>query len=51
MAGTGASERQLTGIINLDDGFRAASSPDWLSSLDPRTDIRGPELAAPKRLL
>lgn len=30
-----ASERQLTGIFNLDDGFEAASSLDRLSSLDP----------------
>jgi hypothetical protein len=35
VAGIVASERQLTGIINLDDGFQAGSSPDRLSSLDP----------------
>jgi hypothetical protein len=34
-AGTIASERQMTGIINLNDGFKAASSLDRLSSLDP----------------
>lgn len=34
-ARTIASERQLTGIFNLDDGFEAASSLDRLSSLDP----------------
>lgn len=39
LAGTGASERQPTGIVNLDDGFQAASSPDWLSSLDPHTTL------------
>ena len=33
--GTVANERQLTGIVNLDDGFQAASSPDRLSTLDP----------------
>jgi hypothetical protein len=30
-----ASERQKLGIINLDEGFQAASSLDRLSSLDP----------------
>lgn len=34
-ARTIASERQLTGIFKLDDGFEAASSLDRLSSLDP----------------
>lgn len=29
------SERQLIGIFNFDDGFKAASSWDRLSSLDP----------------
>ena len=36
MAGTVAGERQLPCIINLDDCFEAASSPDRLSSLDPK---------------
>jgi hypothetical protein len=35
VAGTVANERQLTGIINLDDRFQAASSEDRLSSPDP----------------
>jgi hypothetical protein len=35
MAGTVASERQLTGIVNLDDRFHAARSADRLSSRDP----------------
>jgi hypothetical protein len=35
MAGTVASERQLIGIINLDDSLKAASSVDRPSSLDP----------------
>ena len=38
MAGTVASERQLTGIINLNDSFKAAKSVDRLSSLDPDQD-------------
>jgi hypothetical protein len=41
VAGSVASERQLTGIINLDDGFQAASSPDRLSSLDPLLPVSG----------
>ena len=34
-AGSIASERQMTGIFNLDDGFKATSSLDRPSSLDP----------------
>jgi len=36
VAETGASERPLPGINNLNARFRTASSPDRLSSLDPR---------------
>ena len=35
MVGTATSECQLTGNVNLDDGFQAASSSKRLSSLDP----------------
>jgi hypothetical protein len=35
MAGTFDGESQLTGIINPDDRFRAASSPGWPSKFDP----------------
>ena len=35
MAGSVDSERQLTGILNLDDSFKVAKSVDRLSSLDP----------------
>jgi hypothetical protein len=38
-AGTIASKRQLTGIFELDDGFKAASSLDRLSSLDPQLSV------------
>jgi hypothetical protein len=34
LAGSVASEQQ-TGSINPDDRFRAASSVEWLSRLDP----------------
>jgi hypothetical protein len=33
-AGTIASERQLTGIINLDESFKAVNSADQLSNLE-----------------
>jgi hypothetical protein len=36
LAGIVGAERQQTGIINLDDGLRAGSSSDRLSSLDPQ---------------
>ena len=53
MAGTVAScERQQTGIINLDDGFQAASSLDRLSSLDPEetlTVLVSPPESGPSR--
>ena len=48
VAGSVASERQLTGIINLDDGFQAASSPDRLSSLDPNRKSTRPKSIAIK---
>lgn len=35
LAGIVASERQLSGIIDLDDRFQAASSAERLSRLDP----------------
>jgi hypothetical protein len=35
MAGNVGGERQLTGITNLDDSFRAASSVDRLARADP----------------
>jgi hypothetical protein len=35
MAGRVAGERQLTGIINVDDGFLAPSSADRTSRSDP----------------
>jgi len=40
VAASVASERQLTGIINLADGFQAANSRDRLSSLDPLLPLR-----------
>ena len=42
MAGTVASERQLTGIINSDDSFKVGKSVDRLSSLDPKRYRRLP---------
>jgi hypothetical protein len=36
MAGNVGGERQLTGITNLDDSFRAASAVDRLASADPK---------------
>lgn len=39
MAGTVASGRQLTGIINIDDCFKAAKSVDRLSSFDPQLPV------------
>ena len=36
VAGSVASERRLTGIINLDDRFRAVSPANRLSRLDPQ---------------
>jgi hypothetical protein len=47
MAGTAAHERQLTSIVNLDDGFQAASSPDRLSSLDSPRKLRSRQGQAP----
>ena len=38
VAGTVASKRQLTGVINSDDSFRAAKSVDRLQSLEPKRD-------------
>jgi len=35
LAGNVDGECQLTGIINLDDSFRAASSEDRLAKADP----------------
>jgi hypothetical protein len=35
MAGSVGGERLLTGIVNSDDRFRAPSSADRLSRLDP----------------
>ena len=42
MAGTVASERQLTGIINSDDSFKVGKSVDRLSSLDRKRYRRLP---------
>ena len=42
LAGTVASERQLTGIINSDDSFKVGKSVDRLSSLDPKRYRRLP---------
>jgi len=39
LAETVASERQLTGIINFDDSFKATGSVDRVSSLDPEETI------------
>jgi hypothetical protein len=41
-ARTVASERQLIGIVNVDDGFQAVSSQDRLSSLDPLLPLSAP---------
>jgi hypothetical protein len=35
LAGIVVGERRQNGVINLNDGKRAASSPDWLSGSDP----------------
>jgi len=35
VAGTDCGERQQAGIINSDDGYQAANSPDWLAGPDP----------------
>jgi hypothetical protein len=40
MAGLVGNVRQLTGIIDSDDRFAAASSAGWLSSLDPQPTNR-----------
>ena len=45
MAGTVASERHLTGIINLGDSFKATKSVDRLSSLDPYETVVRPNWA------
>jgi len=39
LAGTVASERQLTGMVNLDDRFQTASSADRLSRRDPQLSL------------
>ena len=39
LAGTVANERQLHGIINLDDRFQAASSEDRVSGHDPEASF------------
>jgi hypothetical protein len=39
MAGNVGGERQLTGITNLDDSFRAASSVDRLARADPEATV------------
>lgn len=39
LAGTVASERQLTGIVNSDESFKAAKSVDRLSSLDSQETV------------
>jgi hypothetical protein len=39
VAETVATERQLTGIINLEDCFKAAKSVDRPSSLDPSQPV------------
>ncbi|MGL6111435.1 MAG: hypothetical protein ACRC2B_15190, partial [Rubrivivax sp.] len=36
LAGTVVGERRQNGVINSNDGKRAASSPDWLSGSDPK---------------
>src|SRR5450755_3063204 len=41
LAGTVASERQLIGIVDTPDRFRAASLSDRLSSLDPLLPFGG----------
>jgi hypothetical protein len=41
MAGNVNGERLLTGIINLDDRFRAVSSADRLAKADPMRSFGG----------
>lgn len=50
LAGTGAGERHLTRLINLYDGFRALSSHDQLSSVDPASRSRARCRRLPSRL-
>jgi len=56
MAETAEYEGQLTGLLNLDDGFRAPGSVAWLAKADPsatnaalnvmrRSVAHGPQLA------
>lgn len=34
-----ASERQLAGIVNLNDRYQTARPPEWLSRLDPQPSV------------